>query len=299
MRYLLISFLLFVACTSSERRRALIERAPTFAIEAHDARGSKLRFEHPPQRFIILSPEIAEIFYYFNAQNTVVATSSLCKHFGFLEDVPTITTFPSLAIDTIPHFQPHCILLSGYFYSENDANQIQEYLQIPVFFYFPTDLKSMNQQIFQIGKLLGDTITARAIYDTITTTLKHIEKTLKNHVFPPVVVFTDLLEWQVIGKKHFFNDVLHYCGAYNAVDSSSFYATITPEILMEIHPDFILIPEDQETFWYRILEQMPFLTELEPVKKGNVIVYRPDEYLLATPRVLIIIETLKTLFAPQ
>ena len=222
--------MLFAACAKPAARSA---------AEVDDF-GDTVRVASPPQRIVSLNPTTTELVFALGAGKRLVGRTSYDSWPDSAKLVPDLGAGLRPNVEAILGAHPDLVLL----YASQDNRAAAARLRaagISTLSLKIDSIGSFKSGILLIGKVLGDTLRARTVRDSVTATLDRVSAATRSLPHPKVF-------WQVwdapiitIGKGSFMDELVQIAGADNTYgDIASPSPVVSLEDISHRNPDFIL-----------------------------------------------------------
>lgn len=261
LRCFILFSLIFLATFSNANASCIV----------YDDAGKRFAFKHPPQKIVVLSPDLTEITFAIGGGDRISGVISGSDFPLNAKSLPIIGSYTGLDLERIVAMKPDLILT----WQGNFPRQIQalQQLPIPVYTSAPHKLEDVAITMKKLACLLDtEKLAAKTIHDyqTQLAALRQQyaqQKTLK--------VFYQLGSYSLmtVNKESWISEAIKLCGGENIFANAR---TIAPEVSVEAviaaDPDVIL--SDAETLdWMTRWQQWP---RLKAVKNRAMITINPD-----------------------
>jgi ABC-type Fe3+-hydroxamate transport system substrate-binding protein len=208
-----------------------------------DQLGRSIGVDFPPRRIISLVPSQTELLFDLGLDTQIVGITKFCNHpAAKVKRITKIGGTKQLNLNLIRSLQPDLIIGNK---EENDQGQIETLMQeFPVWMSDVLNLDGALAMINSIGLLVDrqsrSLLISRQI-EQLFNVLSKTQGTLK----------VAYLIWQkpymVAAKNTFIDDMLQYCGCYNAFDTER-YPQVTADELYSAQPDVIMLSSEPFPF---------------------------------------------------
>ncbi len=193
------------------------------------------------ERIITLSPSINEIVFALGSGNEIVANTQYCNFPKESKYIPKVGGYSSVSLEKLLVAKPTIILAQDY---DKELILNIKKLKLNIKTFQTHNIKSIQNTISDIGKLLNKTEKAKELNESIITSLF----SLKNIVSDKKILIVisprkDLNKIIYVGGNNlYFNDIIESSGNKNAYSSSSLAQPIVNiEKIIKMNPDIIIM----------------------------------------------------------
>lgn len=251
-----------------------------FAITVTDDDGQVLQFSQPAKRVISLAPDITEILYAIDANNTIVGVMAGSDYPAAARKLPVIGSYSGLDLERILQIHPDLIITWGNNFSKQLA--ILKKYGIPIYVNHPTQLQDVAHAMENFGSLVGKQNIAIKAANQYREKLKSLTSTYQAQ--QKVTVFYQIGDSLLtINKDSWINQVISACGGRNIFAKANL---TVPEIDMEAviaaNPQVILSSNHNDAWQSRWQKWQ----RVNAVRKGNLYTLHPDLIERAGPRLV-------------
>ena len=269
---LLFVLLLFISCSNKEKKT-----------------DSK-------PRYIITSPEIAEIIAAIQGTENIVGVTTDCDYPPELQNITKVGTFGKVDIEKVIKLKPTLVFTSGL---EQDflASELQK-MKIPVMKIYPQSVAGLINSIRDIGRTIGGMVRANALADSLENSIKNF--ILNNVMIKRPKVYPEIYgdPLMSVSSKSFVGELIDLAGGENIfAELPRDYSRIKPEDVIEKNPDIIIVAYPGMTPTQ--VKERKGWAQINACKNDKIYTTAdidPDLILRASPRVILGIEKLKELF---
>lgn len=192
------------------------------------------------KKYIVTSPEIAELIYLIGAQNDVVAVTKECDYPAYYQNLPIVGNFGSVDIEKIVSIHPSIVFTTKL--EQNKLNSELTKLNIKTIAIYPKTVDDMLEAIMKIGESTNKNNRAKFVVDSLKTeflTLKNISKEKKYHPKVFIEIYNSPL--MTASNESFVGKLLDYAGGENIfIKLPRDYCRISPEKVLKNNPDIII-----------------------------------------------------------
>ncbi len=258
--------------------------AAAFCIHAEiitDDVGRKVDVNTPVESIVSLSPADTEIIYWMGLESRLVAVSTNCDYPRATKELDKAGSFLNPDIEKITSYKPDVVISGGGI--QKKAIEKLEKLKIPVLVLYPKDIdKGLIKDMETIGGLAGDIMNVKK---RILEYRRFLSDASAESDFKTLKVYMEVWGQPVmaVGGKSFINDELKLAGGKNIFyKSRSEYPKITPEDVVKLNPDVIILLYKPE----KNFKERAYFKLTKAGKKGDIYVLdNPDTVLRAGPRI--------------
>jgi iron complex transport system substrate-binding protein len=135
-------------------------------------------------RYVITSPEVAEIIAYIEGTHHIVGVTEECTFPASLKDIPRVGKFGAIDKEKILALKPTIVFTSG-LEQASLAAELNK-LSVQTFVYYPKTMNEMISKIKEIGNLTGADKSADTFADSLKKHVEALQKVDVNVVRPRV-----------------------------------------------------------------------------------------------------------------
>jgi len=273
-RVLITGSLALAACTTrTDARRAT-------GTDLRDDYGRVVRLGAPPRRIVSLNPATTEILFAIGAGNRLVGRTQYDLWPDSARLVPSVGAGMQPNLEAVFARHPDLVVMyaSG---SDRAAAERLTAAGVPTAAFRIDKIADFARVTMALGALVGDTIRARTVVDSVTATLNKVRKAVAPLSSRPTVF---LHVWEkplmAIGGGSFLSELVEIAGARNIYDSLPAPSpVVTFEDVVQRNPTIVLVTPNERQ---HILGDPQWRT-LPAVREGRVLSY--DTNLVARPSV--------------
>jgi len=190
-------------------------------------------------RYIVTSPEVAEILAAIGASDNIVGVTEECNYPPNLAGIENIGNFGKVDFERIIEIDPTLVFTSG-LEQEALSAELQK-LNIPVQKIYPQSLEQLLKSIADIGRLTDREKAAEILIDSLETELKKIEKIPISHT-PKVYVEIYGEPLMSVNNTSFVGEIITLAGGENIFSElPREYSRINTEHVIESNPEIIIL----------------------------------------------------------
>jgi ABC-type Fe3+-hydroxamate transport system substrate-binding protein len=246
-------------------------------------------------RYVITSPEVAEIIAYIAGTPQIVGVTEECTFPASLKSIPRVGKFGAIDKEKILALKPTIVFTSG-LEQASLAEELKK-LSIQTYVYYPKTINEMISKVKEIGKLIGAEKNANALADTLHQHVVVLQK--QNQGIRSPRVFLEIYHEPLmsVSNMSFVGQVLDLAGGRNIFPLlERDYARVKAEDVITRDPNIII--SFSEVPVKDIKNRMGW-EKIDAIKNNRIYLdedINPDLILRAGPRILQGIEELHKLF---
>jgi iron complex transport system substrate-binding protein len=265
-------------CFSTGACRSGTEHAATAGTLTDDF-GRVVRLAAPPHRIVSLNPATTELLFALGAGGRVVGRTQYDLWPDSARLVPSVGVGMRPNLEVVLRRQPDLVIM----YASGADRATAERLTaagVATAALRIDKIRDFGRVTMLLGRLVGDTVRARSVVDSVTATLERVKRETAS--LPRPTVFLHVWEKPLItiGGGSFLSELVTIAGGRNIYDSlTAPSAAVTLEDVVRRNPQFVLVsPVERE----HLLASARWQT-LPAVHDGRVVAY--DTNLVARPSV--------------
>ncbi|HEY2377270.1 MAG TPA: helical backbone metal receptor [Gemmatimonadaceae bacterium] len=234
-----------------------------------DDYGRTVRLNAAPQRIVSLNPATTELLFALGAGPRVVGRTQ----YDFWPDsarlVPSVGAGMRPNLEAVLGRQPDLVVM----YASGDDRGAADRLTaagIATAAFRIDKIRDFARVAMDLGRLLGDTMRARTVVDSVTATLDRVRRATDTLPRPTVFLHAWEKPLMTIGGGSFLSELVTIAGGRNVYDSLPAPSpVVTLEDVLRRNPDIVLVsPLERETLltskrWHA----------LPAVRAGRVVAY--------------------------
>ncbi|MDI3504104.1 MAG: cobalamin transport system substrate-binding protein [Candidatus Cloacimonadota bacterium] len=190
-------------------------------------------------RYVVLSPELAEIISALGATESIVGITAECSYPPQLLDKKIVGNFGAIKVEEVLKLNPEIVFTSA-LEQEAIAYDLQK-LGIRVVSSYPKSLAELQSEIIRIGEIIGRQAAAAALADSLRTRIQGIQAAAANLPQPKVYleIYRDPL--MSVADDSFVGKLIETAGGDNIFSSlERDYARVKAEEIISAAPDIII-----------------------------------------------------------
>ena len=257
---------------------------------------SPSKTEISKNRYIVTSPELAEIIAAIDGTQNIVGVTAECNYPFSLEQIVKVGNFGKVDFEKIISLNPTLVFTSG-LEQELLTNELQK-LDIPTAQFYPKSIDEMVTSIREIGKLIGTEKRANFVADSLQI---EIEKIKEKPIGEKPSVYVEIYNNPImsVSDKSFVGEVVQTAGGNNIFSElPREYSRVKAEAVIGANPEIIILtcpPEiTAESIKNRKGWEVISAIQNNRIYTANEV--NPDLIIRATPRVIEGMKILQKLF---
>jgi len=273
---LLLAMIVAGACRDT---RPGVAGAVSGAAELHDDYGHLVRLASPPRRIVSLNPATTELLFALGAGDRVVGRTQYDLWPDSARLVPSVGAGMQPNLEAVLGRKPDLVVMyaSG---SDRGAADRLTAAGVPTAAFRMDHITDFVRVTIQLGRLLGDTLRAHAVVDSVTSTLDRVRHATQSLERPSVFLHAWEKPLMTLGGGSFVSELVTVAGGRNIYDLLAAPSpVVTLEDVVRRNPDIVLVSPIERTN----MLQSDRWRALPAVRNGRVLAY--DTNLVARPSV--------------
>ena len=247
------------------------------------------------RRYVVLSPEVAEIMAALDLGQDIVGLTDECTYPPEFQSIPKIGKFGMIRKETVLKLEPEIVFTSGL---EQDAitNELKK-LNLQVVSVYPRSIEDMYAAILSIGDVTGRQARARTLVSELKASIKATTDKTASMIKPKVYIEINRDPLMSVSDQSFVGQLIEAAGGDNIFPTlERDYARVKAEDVIKAAPD-IIICYSQDSLSNLIARKG--WQEIPAIKNGVIYTEKnidPDLVQRAGPRARLGIKLLNDLF---
>ena len=249
------------------------------ADELRDDYGHTVRLAATPRRIVSLNPATTELLFALGAGDRVVGRTQYDLWPDSAQLVPSVGAGMQPNLEAVLGRQPDLVVMyaSG---SDRGAADRLTAAGVATAAFRMDRIADFARVTILLGRLVGDTIRARAVVDSVTGTLDRVRHATQSLPRPSVFLHAWEKPLMTLGGGSFVSELVTVAGGRNIYDSLPAPSpVVTLEDVLHRNPDIILVSPIERAS----MLQSDRWRALPAVRSGRVLAY--DTNLVARPSV--------------
>ncbi|MDP8204679.1 MAG: helical backbone metal receptor [Candidatus Tenebribacter mawsonii] len=247
-------------------------------------------------RYIVTSPEIAEIIYLLQGAENIVGVTIECDYPAKLLEIEKVGNFGKVDFEKIISLDPTIVFTSG-LEQELLTSELNK-LQIPTAKFYPESIDDMISSIREIGILIDVEERANFVADSLQIELNKITQNNGDNS-PKVYVEIYNNPIMSVSDRSFVGEVIQKSGGDNIfAELPRDYSRVSAEDVINADPEIILLTCPPE-FTAESIKMRKGWEVISAVKNDRIYTaldVNPDLIIRATPRVVDGMKQLQKIF---
>ncbi len=248
------------------------------------------------ERYVVLSPEIAEIMAGLGLTEKIVGVTEECNYPADFVSIPKVGKFGMIRKEEVIKLEPSIIFTAGL---EQDAITADlQKLNFKVVSVYPHSLEDMYAAIINIGEITGRPNRAKTMVEELKAAVAAIKKKADKIVKPKVYIEINRDPLMSVSDQSFVGSIIEIAGGDNIFPTlEREYARVKAEDVIQAAPD-IMICYSQDSL-SNIINRKGW-QEVPAIKQGFIYTEKninPDLIQRAGPRIHLGIKRLYELFS--
>lgn len=276
---LLFGLLGVASCGERARDTAQPRQSASARAAVRDDYGRAVAIERPPSRIVSLNPATTELLFALGAGGRVVGRTQYDHWPDSARLVPSLGPGMRPNIEAVMATHPDLVVLYASAEDRGAADRLTA-AGVPTVAFRMDLIRDFARVADALGKLLGDTVRARTVVDSVTATLDRVRRATAALPRPSVFFHTWENPLITIGGGSFLSELVDVAGGHNVYgDIAAPSAAVTLEDVVRRDPDVVLVSPIERA---RMLSSARWHS-LRAVRDGRVLAY--DTNLVARPSV--------------
>ncbi|MCB5271195.1 MAG: cobalamin-binding protein [Candidatus Cloacimonetes bacterium] len=190
-------------------------------------------------RYVVLSPEIAEIIAALGSADKIVGITQECNYPAELQGKEIVGNFGAVKMEQVLNLNPEIVFTSA-LEQESIAEDLRK-LGIRVESSYPKTLAEMQTEITRIAKIIGREDKGRELVSTIAEHIEKVKDMAKGRPVPKVYleIYRDPL--MSVADNSFVGELIETAGGNNIFGTlERDYSRIKAEDVIQANPDIII-----------------------------------------------------------
>jgi len=192
-------------------------------------------------RYVVLSPEIAEILASLNVSDRIVGVTQECDYPPVLQDKEIVGNFGKVSLEKVVALKPNIVFTTAL---EQNAIAFQlEKLRIKTVQMYPHTIPEMLKMITELGDITEQQSTADSLVSYLTQQFSLWEEKVVNMMYKPKV-YLEIYGNPIMSADNssYLGQLLLYAGGVNIFPVlPRDYARVNSEDVVQLNPDIIII----------------------------------------------------------
>lgn len=190
-------------------------------------------------RYVVLSPEIAEIIAALGAADAIVGITQECNYPPELQDKEIVGNFGAVKMEDVLNLNPEIVFTSA-LEQESIAEDLRK-LGLRVESSYPKSLAEMQIEIIRIAGIIGREAKGRELVSSISEQIEKVKSMAEGHPIPKVYleIYRDPL--MSVADNSFVGELIETAGGDNIFDTlERDYSRVKAEDVIRANPDIMI-----------------------------------------------------------
>jgi len=192
-------------------------------------------------RYIVLSPEIAELLTYLGVSEKIVGITAECDYPPTLSEKEIIGNFGQINLENVISLKPSIVFTTA-LEQADITNQLSK-LNIKTVQFYPSNIIDLVGVIDSLGVLTNSQPAADSLNKFILTNFVEFEKKaqdLKNKQKAYIEIYGDPI--MSVSNDSYVGQLLYYAGMENIFETlEREYSRVSAEDVVKLNPDIIIL----------------------------------------------------------
>lgn len=256
-------------------------------------------FEKPPTRIISLAPSFTEMCFAIDSGATLVGVTHYCNYPPATKKKPSVGGMVSPNFEKIAELQPDLILVTVEGNSKEDFAKLES-LGYRLFVTNPRTLEDIHKSILTLGRILERDTSAARLVEFLRNREESIRSLVRDEKKPKVFVIISIKPLMTAGPSTFIHQLIVGAGGINIAEKAVVaYPIFNREEVLHQNPDFLVVTTDAVYSLRSLFNEFPEWTNIEAMKKRQVLLINSDIVTRPGPRIVEGLEVLARVFHPE
>ncbi len=190
-------------------------------------------------RYVVLSPEVAEIIVALGAIDAIVGVTQECSYPLELQDKEIVGNFGAVKMESVMNLDPEIVFTSA-LEQEAIAEDLRK-LGIRVESSYPKSLAEMQTEITRIAGIIGREAKGRELVKSLAEQIEKVKSMAEGHPVPKVYleIYRDPL--MSVANNSFVAELINTAGGQNIFETlERDYSRVKAEDVINANPDIMI-----------------------------------------------------------
>lgn len=256
-------------------------------------------FEKPPMRIISLAPSLTEMCFAIDSGATLVGVTQYCNFPPATKKKPSVGGMVSPNFEKIAELQPDLIIVTVEGNSKEDFAKLES-MGFRLFVANPRTLEDIYKSILTLGRILQRDSSAVRLVEFLRSREESIRSLVHDEKKPKVFAIISIKPLMTAGPSTFIHQLIVGAGGINIAEKAVVaYPIFNREEVLHQNPDFLVVTTGAVYSLRTLFNEFPEWTNLEAVKKRQVLLINSDILTRPGPRIVEGLEILARVFHPE
>jgi len=190
-------------------------------------------------RYVVLSPEIAEILAALGLESRIVGLTDECTYPPSLREIPKVGAFGAIKTENVIALKPSLIFSSGL--EQEGISQDLQRLGYEVVSVYPQSVAQIYEEIKRVGAITGTDKEAETLVQSMQSEIGAIRQSTAGKIVPKVYleIYRDPL--MSVADNSFVGELIEIAGGNNVFDTlERDYSRVKAEAVIAAKPDIMI-----------------------------------------------------------
>ena len=190
-------------------------------------------------RYVVLSPEIAEILSALGLEDRIVGLTDECTYPPSLQEIPKVGAFGAIKTENVIALKPSLIFSSGL--EQEGISKDLERLGYQVVSVYPKSVAEIYESIMRVGEITGTDKEAESLVQSMQSEIDALRQSNAGKSIPKVYleIYRDPI--MSVADNSFVGELIEIAGGNNVFDTlERDYSRVKAEDVIAAKPDIMI-----------------------------------------------------------
>ena len=190
-------------------------------------------------RYVVLSPEIAEILAAMGLEDRIVGLTDECTYPPSLQEIPKVGAFGAIKTENVIALKPSLIFSSGL--EQEGISKDLERLGYQVVSVYPKSVAEIYESIMRVGEITGTDKEAESLVQSMQSEIDALRQSNAGKSIPKVYleIYRDPI--MSVADNSFVGELIEIAGGNNVFDTlERDYSRVKAEDVIAAKPDIMI-----------------------------------------------------------
>lgn len=190
-------------------------------------------------RYVVLSPEIAEILAALGLEDRIVGLTDECTYPPSLQEIPRVGAFGAIKTENVIALKPSLIFSSGL--EQEGISKDLERLGYQVVSVYPKSVAEIYESIMRVGEITGTDKEAESLVQSMQSEIDALRQSNAGKSIPKVYleIYRDPI--MSVADNSFVGELIEIAGGNNVFDTlERDYSRVKAEDVIAAKPDIMI-----------------------------------------------------------
>jgi iron complex transport system substrate-binding protein len=190
-------------------------------------------------RYVVLSPEIAEILSALGLEDRIVGLTDECTYPPSLQEIPRVGAFGAIKTENVIALKPSLIFSSGL--EQEGISKDLERLGYQVVSVYPKSVAEIYESIMRVGEITGTDKEAESLVQSMQSEIDALRQSNAGKSIPKVYleIYRDPI--MSVADNSFVGELIEIAGGNNVFDTlERDYSRVKAEDVIAAKPDIMI-----------------------------------------------------------